>query len=459
MPEVATEGLTASATAELQSGIAQWLSAERPQRSADNPILVQLSADQLQRVENPEVVNAAPLQVGVVVPLATPISMDGIKPGTSREGNAATGTLVRTADGGYVWSATIGSVGAGAVRLHVENLFLPDNASLYFYSDSGEAYGPYFGTGPENNGDLWTPSVFGEMGTLQIRVDAPVGKLDLSNISFSVTEVGHVSRAFFGLAGVSDGGVAAVCPINASCVLNNQCVTQPIVDPAEGAVAKMLWISGAYIYTCTGGLLNDTVAATQIPYFLTANHCLSKNNAGLEAFFQYKYDSCNDTSNCTGTWDDPAVGTYAGKTVGATVKATSRTGDFTLLQLNQNPPAGSVFLGWTNVAVSGTNGHPLYRVSHPSGSPQSYSDQTVSTSAPTCQGWPRGQRIYSRGVNGATEGGSSGSPVVNASGQVVGQLSGSCGTNNSNVCNHTANATVDGAFANYWSKVQPFLAP
>jgi hypothetical protein len=101
----------------------------------------------------------------------------------------------------------------------------------------------------------------------------------------------------------------------------------------------------------------------------------------------------------------------------------------------------------------------LYRVSHPGGAPQSYSEHRVSTTAGTCQAWPRGDRIYSKDVSGATEGGSSGSPVLNGAGQIVGQLSGACGTNVNDVCDSTSNATVDGAFANYFSAVEPFLNP
>ena len=74
-------------------------------------------------------------------------------------------------------------------------------------------------------------------------------------------------------------------------------------------------------------------------------------------------------------------------------------------------------------------------------------------------GWPRGERIYSRDTLGATDGGSSGSPIVNASNQVVGQLSGACGFDPGDPCNSEDNATVDGALAFYWNTVQPFLAP
>jgi hypothetical protein len=118
-----------------------------------------------------------------------------------------------------------------------------------------------------------------------------------------------------------------------------------------------------------------------------------------------------------------------------------------------------VRLGFTNAAVANTNGVALHRVSNPNFGPQVYNEQTVSTSAGTCQGWPRGERIYSYATLGGTDGGSSGSPVVNASNQVVGQLSGGCGTNVSNPCDNVHNATVDGALAYYWNSVRTLLAP
>jgi len=108
--------------------------------------------------------------------------------------------------------------------------------------------------------------------------------------------------------------------------------------------------------------------------------------------------------------------------------------------------------------VANSNGTDLYRISHPATAPQAYSAQTVDTSAGTCQGIPRGAWIYSRDFYGATEGGSSGSPIYNGAGQVVGQLTGSCGFNNE-PCDSVNNATIDGAFANYFSSVSQYLDP
>jgi hypothetical protein len=88
-----------------------------------------------------------------------------------------------------------------------------------------------------------------------------------------------------------------------------------------------------------------------------------------------------------------------------------------------------------------------------------FSHHRVDTAAGICGGWPRGERIYSQDIDGATDGGSSGAPVVNAAGQVVGQLSGACGTNVDDVCDAASNSTVDGAFAAYFNQVAPFLDP
>lgn len=451
MPELATEGLTAAQNRQIQEDVSHWLAAQRPARSES--VRVQIDAAEMQSIEEPEMVNAAPLKVGVVVPLANRIRVQGLD--GSRDLITA-GSISRTRDGAIIWAVTLGSERAGGIRLHVEDLLLPDNATLYFYSNDGEAYGPYSGSGPDGTGEFWTPSVIGEDGTLQLRIEPGTSKADLASVSLSITEVGHISRAFFGI--VDEGAISAFCSFNASCIVNNNCQSDAAVNNAELAVAKMLWVKGCCIYTCSGGLIADSDPNTQIPYFMTANHCLSASSSNLEAFFQYQV-SCGTTS-CTGTYVDPPTNLIAGKTVGATIKATGAisSGDFSLFQLNQNPPAGSVFLGWTNTPIANSNGAALHRVSHPSGAPQSYSNATVNTSVGTCQGWNRGPLIYSRGSVGATEGGSSGSPVVNSAGQFVGQLTGSCGTNLNNVCDHNANATVDGAFAYYYNSVSSFLA-
>jgi hypothetical protein len=205
------------------------------------------------------------------------------------------------------------------------------------------------------------------------------------------------------------------------------------------------------MYVCSGGLLNDTDEGSVKPYFLTANHCISKGNeaSSMETFFHHTVPCEN---SCSGF---PAVSS----TLGASIVKTGRSGDYSLLELNEQPPAGTIMLGWNSSPVAFSNGYPLSRISHPAASPQAYSEHAVDTSRPTCNSWPRGNWIYSTDTFGATEGGSSGSPVLNSSGQIVGQLSGACGYNVNNSCDSVQNATVDGAFAAYFADVAQFLDP
>jgi V8-like Glu-specific endopeptidase len=250
---------------------------------------------------------------------------------------------------------------------------------------------------------------------------------------------------------------SAFCSDNASCVVNAACASiPPAIQPAKDAVASILFQSGGY-YICSGGLVADTVTTSVVPYFLTANHCISTSSeaSSMETYFDYTTTCSNP--NCTEPY-------FSGKadTLGAQIVKSNSAGDYTLLRLSSTPTTQdgvATYLGWQPNAVANSNGVHLYRLSHPKGSPQAYSEHVVDTSAPTCRTWPRGERIYSRDVVGATEGGSSGSPVLNGSGEIVGQLSGACGYNVNDVCDSNSNATVDGAFAYYYSDVAPYLDP
>lgn len=174
----------------------------------------------------------------------------------------------------------------------------------------------------------------------------------------------------------------------------------------------------------------------------------------METYFDYQTTCSNP--NCTQPYNN------TGDTVGATIKATGSTSDYSLLQLSSTPatPDGvAAYLGWLSTPVANTNNLALYRISHPQGSPQAYTEGVVDTSKPTCRTLARGNFVYSRDTLGATEGGSSGSPVVNGSGQIVGQLYGACGTNLNDVCDSANNATVDGAFAASYPNLAAFLSP
>lgn len=428
------------------------LTAEMVDGALESPLTVTVGADRLAELDADQGPGFHPTRVGVVATAGLPVSFGDatIAPdATAHDG----GAIRATADGGFVYTLAVESPGATALRLHFEDFWLAKSAEMYLFSELGEVFGPYTFAGPQGDREFWSHTVMGERAIVQVRQTGPIAAADLADMSFDLTEVGYLDER---LVGVLDG-TRAFCTYNAPCIQNNSCTSNNAVNAAEDAIAHYQWIAGAFLYICTGGLIADGDSGTQIPYFLTANHCVSrgKDAKNVETFFQYTA-SCG-TTNCPDIFDVRNNHPASLRTLGSQIRATGSTGDYTLLELDEPAPAGSAFLGWSTSPVAFSNGANLYRISHPDGAPQAFSAHQVNTSAGQCQGIPRGAWIYSTDTVGATDGGSSGSPVVNSAGEIVGQLTGACGTNLNDVCDAQSNATIDGAFAQYFPAVEPYL--
>jgi len=455
-PEAMVGGITPEEYSARQADLHEWLMKEMPAGVLNNPIRVRLTDQERSDLQSRQREKNGPAVVGRTKTIAEMVRFSAVDAALLSDVPRAVGRgLLRgTPDGGFVWAAAVVSEGAGAIRVHINGLDLSDDADLFFFNTAGQAFGPYSKKGPNGDGEFWSNTVVGSEGVVLLRHYGPNGTRDLKGISFTIAGVGHIGQQFAQSLGGGGRSVMpeSFCSFNVPCIENASCHNGTPADPAKSAVALMQWVSGAYIYTCTGGLIADSDSSSQIPYFLTAHHCISraKDAGNMEAYFQFAI-ACGSTA-CPGQTTPGGI-----QRLGATIATTGTGGDFTLLRLNQAPPGGSVFLGWDSAPVAFTNNVSLYRISHPAWAPQAYSDQHVNTSAGTCTGWPRGERIYSHTDHGGTEGGSSGSPVVTAAGKIVGQLSGACGTNVNDECDYTSNATVDGAFAYYYPSVEPFL--
>jgi V8-like Glu-specific endopeptidase len=429
-----------------------WLMAEAVPLTPQSIITVDISAKRIAEIDAEDCEtcgdinsNAQRVRIGLVEPVGYKVNF----------GDA----LVRTPDGGFVWTAAVDSRNATALRVHFTNFSLPENAALYVYNMNGEAFGPYTGLGPGNEGDFWSHTVSGPVAFIQVRHFGPAAQENLSSAPFVIDDIGYIGPKFLlpflQKSPEERGDISRTedhCDYNEPCVEDAKCHNVSAVADAKDAVAYMEWVSGAWIYSCSGGLIADTDTSTDIPYFLTANHCVSKSRdaAGLECYFQYWTPYCGGCADTTGPFP---------RTLGADVVKTDRDGDYSLLRLREDPPSGSAFLGWNANPVATADGTNLYRISHPSGAPQAYSQHEVDSQYIECSGLPIGEFIYSQDIVGATEGGSSGSPVVNGSGQIVGQLYGGCGYNINDVCDAEQNRTVDGAFAFYFNDVKPWLDP
>jgi len=431
--ERAIGGFTPEEYRDQQLQLHEWLMSELPDGTLDVPIRIPLTEQDRQAIANDTTPFPRPRRVGIVKPVGRSVKLWRGGPIAKEATRLANGVIRGTDDGGFAWAVALDSDGASALRVRLSGVTLPDTADIYFFALDGQAHGPYRGKDA-----FWSNSVMGSRGIVLIRQFGPPAAGGRP-MSISVSSVGNIGEQFA-------AAQHELCPYNAECIENAEPHTGQPVSDLKAATAYMEWTQGAYIYSCSGGLLADSDPGSQIPYFLTANHCLKSNStaANLELFWNYT----TSNGSCAGP------GTPV--TMGATVKATGVQGDFTLLELNQAPPAGSVFMGWNSAEIATTSGVTLHRVHHPSGAPQSYTTHVTDASFQTCGGLPIPKFIYSLDTFGSTEGGSSGSLVANDAGEVVGQLYGGCGANLDD-CYSTDWRTVDGAFAYYYDNVAAFL--
>lgn len=450
-----------------QQDLYDWLLAEAPAMSPDSIMTVRLTADETASIETDknDCVDCGvrrKIKVALVKSLGLQVNFSGLEFQSIQDSAElySGGMLQATPEGGITWTAAVESENSTALRIHLTNFSLPEDAALYVFNMFGEAFGPYTGKGINNNGDFWTNTVAGPVAYVQLRYSGAISERDLQNIRFDIAGVLHAGSRFMATMRPGEDELEDVsspnrfCKDNVRCVEDAKCYTSSTWAPIENvrkAIAHMYFVDGGSGYICSGGLVADKNTGSQIPYFLTANHCIGTQSVAstLECYWQYW------TSSCGASCYNPYYGAVP-RTDGATLLKTGAAGDFTLMRLSEAPPAGSVFLGWTNQDVAYTANVQLYRISHPKGSPQAYSQHKVDTQYTNSGCWPRGEAIYSRDVIGQTEGGSSGSPVCNASGQIVGQLSGACGQWWRN-CKPSAFVTVDGNFAYYYNQVSQWL--
>ena len=126
---------------------------------------------------------------------------------------------------------------------------------------------------------------------------------------------------------------AASCSVDVSC--------HPEYSEAASAVALMVFESDGSTYECSGSLISSA-SQPAIPFFITANHCISTaaEAQSLITFFNYQTSACNGAK--------PTLSNSVRVTGATLVEGEAMAlGDFTLLQLTSFPNVDVKVLGWT----------------------------------------------------------------------------------------------------------------
>lgn len=323
-------------------------------------------------------------------------------------------------NGDKLWRLNVVCPNALSINFLYDKFWIPEGGKFFIYSkDKKHSIGAF--TSINNKGDsinvrgFATGLVYGNDVMLEYYQPKEV----TSNAIISIEYIVHGYRYI----NIEDKGFGE----SGSCQVNVNCSEGQEWQYEKKAVALILVNGNRY---CTGSLIN-TADLSQVPYFLTANHCVcdygdAVNNPNLDFYsFYWKYEA----PGCTNVNVEPTPVS----TSGATIVANDSISDFALLRLTENPQLLTnyipFYLGWDR---SGYSGNPGVCIHHPSGDvkkistvnlqPQSteYGD-IVMTNAGTH--WMVTWKATSNG-HGTTEGGSSGSPLLTAAHKVIGQLHG-----------------------------------
>jgi lysyl endopeptidase len=317
--------------------------------------------------------------------------------------------------GGFAAQASLTSPGADAMRMAIDLANVPaDMEMVFFGSDAPDRL-----VGPVRVGDVrdrsapwWSPITDGETQTVEFFSRTRAGTLPVR-----LTAAAHVFTTVaseFAKRG-QDIGSAGACNVDIKC--SSLQGSQAFLN-ARNAVAQMVFNDNATIYLCTGTLLNDTAPSTQVPWFISANHCFDNESAPLKSASQMQAVANTLTTlwffeaqSCGSQVNPP----YTQLVGGATFIYNNPRADVLFLRLNDNAPSGSFFAAWSNSALG--SGSQVITIHHPEGDLKKVSQGSVlGTSSPSVPGGSALLFSEVRWSSGTTEPGSSGAGLFSFDG-------------------------------------------
>lgn len=331
-------------------------------------------------------------------------------------------------NGDKIWRMSYKSEGAYSLNFMFQRFKIPVGAKLYVYSnDRKDLLRPF--THHNNNPEevLGTWLVEGNHAWLEYHQPANVKgevKLTLGSVIHGYRTADSYQKAL---------GDSGACNQDVDCDITPSGSDTYGIDTVKENVKKSagMLVSGGNGF-CSGALVNNT-NNDGTPYFLTANHC--GNSVGSWAF-RFNWRSPNPS--CSTTASSPN-GSFDQTVSGAILRMNSDESDTELVEItdtsffNGNPDV--VFAGWnrSKTTVPVIN----FGIHHPSGDIQkvcreddgAYRANVNFSPNPQTKMW-----YIDQWELGVTEPGSSGSPLFNELGQIIGVLSGG-----SAACSGTSN--------------------
>ena len=336
-------------------------------------------------------------------------------------------------NGDRVWRLNVVSEGAYSLNFTFDGFHMPEGATFHIYNER-ETLGAFTAENNQTNGEFATYLIAGDHATLEYFEPLAV----LHQGTLGLNKVIHGYRDILGSSANKSaaGGGSGACNINVAC-------PEGIGWENEVSGAVALILNG---FVCSGSMITD-VPQSGTPYLLTANHCVDGSGSPGTYVFRFNYEA----STCAGN-----SGPTNQSITGSVLRASNTASDMALLELNSEPPLsyGTYFTGWDR---SGTVADETTCIHHPSGDIKKISHDFQSPQSAT---WS-GAQVWDVNWNeGVTEGGSSGSPLLDENHRIIGQLFGG-----SSSCAFPQGGDVYGKFSVSWdgpsasSRLRDWLDP
>jgi len=380
--------------------------------------------------------DAAPKQIGKLVRTGVHRTL---APASTKQG-----AWEADPDGRRVYRLILKSPAAAGVRVHFTGFHVGEGEVTLRQPNAPAAaaadYARYHGQGPFEDGDFWSHTVPGAEVLLEYRpapgdtVNEP--RFQLSEISHRFAETDQKIGFGFGDPG--------------KCHLDINCHSEWLETGRSVALIFFELPQGQA--TCSGALVR-TKSGSGIPYFLTADHCLSSDQVArtVEAVWNYQTSACNaktlDLSRSERSSPTGARFVASKNTLG---------GDFSLIILN-SIPAGARFANYdpTDPAI----GAPLVGIHHPLATQKriSFGSLFVDYWAFDKTSFPAPLYHQVRWTGGATDHGSSGSPLFSRPNTITGMLSYGPEFSTVSICEQEPRVDGYAKLSQAWPTFSPYL--
>jgi len=305
--------------------------------------------------------------------------------------------------------------GVQSAGLIFSRFFIPEGLSLYIYSPGyTDVRGPF--TYQEEETPIRVIPPF-TSDSLIFELNGNLSRTQA--LQLFLEEVLIIEQPFFGSShkGFGDSGG---CEVNVHCSEGMHWYLQ------QQSVVRILLRAGGQAYWCTGALVNNTRNDYK-PYLLTADHC--GYDATEEELNQWIFYFNYAFPDCSGGIAEPVHRTLVGCRHVASGGASGAEGsDFFLVELQQQVPFSfnPFFTGWDRTLSPAESGVTIH---HPDGDVKKISTFTAPITSAQWNNsgiFSHWKVIWASTVNGhgVTEGGSSGAPLFNADGYLIGSLTG-----------------------------------